>query len=62
MYFYSFLLIKVISMLDNNPLLMMSSFVYLADFVSSLALDHGNRRGKSDDCTCNSRSKLHNPQ
>lgn len=41
---------------------MMSPFEYLTDSVSSLALDHGNWSGKSDDCTCNSKSKLNNPQ
>lgn len=48
------LLIRVISILDNNSLLMMSPFEYLTDPVSSLALDHGNQSRKSDDHTCNS--------
>lgn len=48
------ILIRVISILDNNSLLMMSPFEYLADRVSSLALDHGNQSRKSDDYTCNS--------
>lgn len=54
--------LKVISVLDNNPLLLMSPSEYLTDFVSSLALDHGNWNRKSDDCTCNPKSQLHNPK
>lgn len=49
-------------MLDNNSLLMISPFEYLTDSVSSLAFNHGNWSKKSNDCTRNSKSKLHNPQ